>query len=118
MLYYLSYTPGCNSFTLKAEKLLTVLVVFMGAASPSQVVYSHLKNLIDKVLIKYTGSPLMDNTSVAQTMQMVFMFLGVRGLDEIWDYVRHTSLCLRFDNCNEDFLIQISQLKSQVSRTL
>lgn len=104
----------CDSFVMKVEKVLTSVAFVFGFSSPSLLIWQMLRTLLTSVFTSFTE--VFMNHPVPETVIRVGLsFLEQYGLARIWDIVRDSAICMRFNNCRNDFLGQLNNIKIHVS---
>ncbi|ODN05441.1 hypothetical protein Ocin01_01241 [Orchesella cincta] len=103
----------CDSWALKAEMLLTHLAFVLGFSTPNQLILRALKELISGVSTKL-ATYIDDYPELEQFLRIVISGLNQLALDHVWDLVRDSSVCMRLNTCDNDFLRQISNIKIKV----
>lgn len=100
----------CDCLTLKTEMFLIHAAFLLGYASPRRLIWQIFKYLLRLVSFKLEAYFAGAETNIITAMSLVEQI----GLTYVWDYVRDTSICMRYNNCDNDFLGQISNIKIKV----
>ncbi|CAL8094539.1 unnamed protein product [Orchesella dallaii] len=103
----------CDSWALKAVAILTHAAFVLGFASPSRLIFRILKSCFKRVFTK-TGELLDDNTELEYLSRTMIAIFCQILLELVWALVRNSSLCMRNNSCDNDFMAQINNIKIKV----
>lgn len=105
---------SCDSYVLKVEKVLLHGAFVIGYASPSIFVWKMFKKLLDNAAYNVV-TIFDDHPNVESVIRGVISLLEQYGFTEIWNMVRDGAICMRFNDCEGDFLAQLNNIKIRVS---
>jgi len=103
----------CESWVLKTETIATRLAYVLGFTSPNRLIMHFLKNRIQNVSTNLTTF-IDDNPHFEFILRILLSSMEQLALDHAWDLVRETSVCMTYNDCDNDFMGQMNNIKIKV----